>query len=198
KTLDSATRHPRRGIPCSKVMPIKPVFQPFDSHSPWLFQRRTSFAMLLTGAVALVLLAAASPALARVHFDPESPAGKEYALPLDQARDEAAGAGKSDGPAGKKAQLFGEGISKQTASSGSGANGGGGGKGSDRTGAGTNGDDSELPSQAPRQLGAAVVAVSSNTDSYALSSAILWIAAILALGGLVALALRVARRSPHA
>jgi hypothetical protein len=152
--------------------------------------------MLLTTAVALALLGATPPAFAGVHFDPESPAGKEYALPLDQARDEAAGAGKSDGPAGKKAQLFGEGISKQGSNAAPSSSAGNG--GTQRSGAGP-GDDaggSNGPQrQEPRQLSASVVAVSSDDHSYALSSAILWVAAILVLGGLVGFALRAAQRS---
>jgi len=152
--------------------------------------------MLLAGAVALVLLATAPHALAKVHFDPESPAGKEYALPLDQARDEAAGAGKSDGPAGKKAQLFGEGISKQGSNAAPGSSAGNGGtQGSNEGAGGDTGDKNGPQGQEQRQLSASVVAVSSNDHSYALSSAILWVAAILALGGLAGFALRAAQRS---
>jgi hypothetical protein len=52
-----------------------------------------------------------------VHFDPDSPAGKEYALPLDQARDEATGGGNPEGTgreeeSGESAPLFGEGLSR--------------------------------------------------------------------------------------
>jgi hypothetical protein len=152
--------------------------------------------MLLAGAVALVLLATAPHALAKVHFDPESPAGKEYALPLDQARDEAAGAGKSDGPAGKKAQLFGEGISKQGSKAAPSSSGGSGGRqGSGEGPGGDAGGKNGRQRQEPRQLSASVVAVSSNDHAYALSSAILWIAAILAVGGLAAFVFRATQRS---
>jgi hypothetical protein len=153
--------------------------------------------MLLAGAVALVLLAAAPHAPAKVHFDPESPAGKEYALPLDQARDEAAGAGKSDGPAGKKAQLFGEGISKQGSNAAPGSSAGNGGtQGGNGGGGGGGGDKNGPQGQEQRQLSASVVAVSSNDrNGYALSSATLWIAAILALAGLAGFALRAVQRS---
>jgi hypothetical protein len=152
--------------------------------------------MLLTSAVALVLLAATPLALAKVHFDPESPAGKEYALPLDQARDEAAGADKSDGPAGKKAQLFGEGISKEGSNPTPGSSADNGStQGSGAGASGNAGGNNGARHQQPRQLSASVVAVSSNDHSYALSSAILWIAAILALGGLAGFALRAAQRS---
>jgi len=153
--------------------------------------------MLLAGAVALVLLATAPHALAKVHFDPESPAGKEYALPLDQARDEAAGAGKSDGPAGKKAQLFGEGISKQGSNAAPGSSAGNGGtQDSNVGGAGDGGDKHGPQGQEQRQLSASVVAVSSNDhNSYALSGAIFWVVAILASGALVGFAIRATRRT---
>ena len=59
---------------------------------------------------ALVLLVVAPSAVAQddgVFVDPDSPAGKEYAVPIDQARGEAAGGG--NGPAGEE-PLFGQGI----------------------------------------------------------------------------------------
>ena len=69
--------------------------------------------------LALVLLVVAAPPAAAqqdgVFVDPDSPAGKEYAVPLDQARDEASGEG--GGGSGKES-LFGEGI--EPAPSGSG------------------------------------------------------------------------------
>jgi hypothetical protein len=178
-------------------MLLKPLSMPFDSHSPRVSRRRTSFAMLLTGAVVLAILGIVpKPVSAKVHFDPESPAGKEYALPLDQARDEAAGVGKSDGPAGKKAQLFGEGISKQGSNAGPGVSGGSNGSanGNPKGGSRGPGTGNGKRGQAPRQFSAAVVAVSTDTNGYALPSAILWVAAIVALGGLIGLAFRAARR----
>ena len=47
-----------------------------------------------------------------MHFDPNSPAGKEYALPLDQAREEATGQKGSSEEAGG-VPLFGSGISER-------------------------------------------------------------------------------------
>jgi hypothetical protein len=52
-----------------------------------------------------MLYLASSAAAGEVHFDPQSPAGKEYALPLPQARSEALG---TDAPADPP--LFGVGI----------------------------------------------------------------------------------------
>ena len=64
-----------------------------------------------------------------VHVDPDSPAGKEYALPLDQARRDAGGGladGKSRGA--HRAPLFGAGISSEGGSSGGGGASTGGGE----------------------------------------------------------------------
>ena len=52
-----------------------------------------------------------------VHVDPNSPAGKEYALPLDSARREARGGATSGGGSGDSAPLFGVGISERGGSS---------------------------------------------------------------------------------
>lgn len=53
----------------------------------------------------------AAAASGDVHFDPSSPAGQEYALPLERAREEAAGTqGQSDSD-GEGAALFGAGVS---------------------------------------------------------------------------------------
>jgi hypothetical protein len=66
-------------------------------------------------------LAAASGA---VHFNPESPAGKEYALPLEQAREEAAGTQGQPGSKSGGAALFGVGVSGGRNSGGTGSGGG--------------------------------------------------------------------------
>jgi hypothetical protein len=69
----------------------------------------------VSGVVALAAVAASWPALVvqsaaalepGVHVDPGSPAAKEYALPVSQAR----GAGEGGGPEGTHEQLFGSGI----------------------------------------------------------------------------------------
>lgn len=95
-------------------------------------------ARLLLGVVALLGLAVPATAAAHdpgVRVDPKSPAGKEYAIPLDSARDEAnGGSGRSPGgsssssssatgggTAGRRAgsgrgdALFGAGISRKGA-----------------------------------------------------------------------------------
>jgi hypothetical protein len=149
--------------------------------------------MLLAGAVVLALLVPSQQRAAAkgVFFDPNSPAGKEYALPLDQARDEAAGAGKSDRPVGEKAPLFGEGVSRRGSAPLPAAGGGGASGGSGSSGGSDVGGQGQGPQRLPATAAATAAASSAADDSYALSSAILWVAAILALGGIAGLVLRV-------
>jgi hypothetical protein len=64
-----------------------------------------------------------------VHADPGSPAAKEYALPLNQARQTGQASGKAAGSSGSgsssgEAALFGAGIKPPRGGSGSGAKGG--------------------------------------------------------------------------
>ncbi len=98
----------------------------------------------------LVLVVAAPPAIARddgVSVDPDSPAGVEYAVPLDQARREATGtAGGGSAGSDRGQPLFGVGIEPSSAGSG----GGGGAKGSGGSGrsAGTGGGSSGGGTQA--------------------------------------------------
>ena len=90
--------------------------------------------------IALVVLAvAAPPAIAQedgVFVDPDSPAGREYAVPLEEARREATGTAggttESDGD-----QLFGVGIERSS----SGGRGAGGAKGSGVAGGGGGNSD---------------------------------------------------------
>jgi hypothetical protein len=105
-------------------------------------------ACLLTAGLVLPLTAHAQSSAV---VDPETPAGKEYAIPLKKAREEAAGgeqrdsAGNRAGESGS-APLFGEGIEEPSnspeASGGAGTPGDGGGgsgngkKGSDGSGNG--------------------------------------------------------------
>jgi hypothetical protein len=105
--------------------------------------RRLAIAAL---APALAATAPAVPALAQsgVHVDPGSPAGKEYALPLDQARrDAGGGGGRQSGQPGSSssgsAALFGQGI-KPVRSAGGKAKGSA--PGSDAQGSGKSGSRS--------------------------------------------------------
>src|SRR3954452_7944237 len=77
-----------------------------------------------------ICLLAASPAGATppgLHVDPDSPGGKEYAIPLDQARDDATGGGGGSG-----SHLFGVGVGGSDGgdSSSGGSDGSGDGAGS--------------------------------------------------------------------
>lgn len=149
--------------------------------------------MLLAAAVVLALVPPQQQASAKgVFFDPESPAGKEYALPLDQAREEAGAVGTVGGGTGEKAQLFGAGISGLGAGPGS----PGGGTGADQAGTppGNAVKGQRGGTRRPHKAAVVAAAISSPNRSYAVSSAILWIAAIVALGGVTALSLRVAQR----
>jgi len=148
---------------------------------------RLAILLAATVATALLFLPQQHALAGEVHFDADSPAGKEYALPLDQAREEAAGPGKTDGPAGEKAPLFGEGVSGGSA--GGGAQGGGGAAG-DGGGGGALGDGKGQGSQPHPSPAAVAAAISSSDDGYPLSSALLWIAAIVALAGVATLVLR--------
>jgi hypothetical protein len=82
-----------------------------------------------TALLALLLAATpAPPAVAQedgVFVDPDSPAGKEYAIPLQEARRQAAGErGEGGGNPSSGQPLFGEGINRAEGSA-SGSNGGG-------------------------------------------------------------------------
>jgi hypothetical protein len=93
-------------IPCSILLE--------DVTRPGSFQRAFSFAVLGgLSAVALSLAGFAGPeragAKGEVFFDPSSPAGKEYALPVPRARSEASGGGESRA-ADSNPPLFGVGV----------------------------------------------------------------------------------------
>lgn len=151
---------------------------------------------MVLGALPVLLilgcLAFASRAQAgEVHFDPESPAGKEYALPLQQARHEALGPGGGEGDGGSAAAaapLFGVGV-----------------------GDGPSGGESRRPhrdSTAPRSGGAppssshssppasdgspslAAKALSATDSSFPVGQAVLLLAGLLLLGVAFGLGLR--------
>jgi hypothetical protein len=97
-------------------------------------------------ALTVSVLAPAAPAAAEkgVHVDPDSPAGKEYAIPFESAREDAAG-GKGDrGGSQGNAPMFGVGISPggggTDSSAGGGSQGAAGGGSQGAAGGGTNRD----------------------------------------------------------
>lgn len=135
-----------------------------------------------------------------VHFDPESPAGKEYALPLQQARNEALGTGGGEaapgagggGGAGAAAPLFGVGVGGKGGGSGPGGEGAGRSGGSSKAegrGQGSGGGGaSPAGKRGSDDAGAAASA------SYSGSQGLLLLAGILVLGALIGLGLRALTR----
>jgi hypothetical protein len=88
---------------------------------------------MLSSGRALVLLlcaAAALPTVAvaqddEIFVDPDSPSGKEYALPIDRAREQGASQARRSGGAGggREAPLFGEGVRGDRAAAATAASG---------------------------------------------------------------------------
>jgi hypothetical protein len=151
----------------------------------------------------LSVLAVAAPAAVaqddEVFVDPGSPSGKEYALPVDSARKQAAKDAQKGSARAQPAPLFGEGVGDtDAASTSSAAPAGGGGSGSDRRRAA--GDDSapgaaggERASAAPATLKSQVAAPDGGLGLVTVLAAGL---AVLALGGAIGLLLR--RRATRA
>ena len=141
----------------------------------------------------LGLLTGAGQAAAQsdgVFVDPDTPAGKEYALPLDKARQDVA---PNSGPQGSdpgNTELFGAGISKRDGGGKGGAQGGG-------KGAAAGGADGE---RGGSQGGAAIdpgsVAKAGASSGSGISSG--WLTALIAfgvllVGGIAGLSLRALR-----
>jgi hypothetical protein len=121
-----------------------------------------------------------------VHVDPDTPAGKEYALPLDKARQDVAPTAGAQGSEPGEAELFGAGISKK--------GGGGGGDGSQKqegAGGGGNGGSGDGGT-----IDAPAVAKAAASSSSGISSG--WLTALIAagvllVGGIAGLSLRALR-----
>jgi hypothetical protein len=142
-----------------------------------------------------------------VFVDPESPAGKEYAIPLEEARRQAApDAASRPGGGDAGSPLFGQGIERATSgsaaaggsadSAGGGEGSGGGGDDGDR-GAGTEGDGEVLGAQESareRRADSMAVEAAAGGGSDALLTAGI-AGAVLAVGLLVGFGLRQVLRS---
>jgi hypothetical protein len=162
----------------------------------------------LSGSVAIFLLGLlavgggiASAQDKGVHVDPNSPAGKEYALPLDSARREASGGASSGSSSGDSAPLFGAGISRGGGSSGGGASSPGSGPGDgkangtrDGGSGGSGGNGSSLGGVDATQAARAVADTGGGLSAGALT--LLIALGVLAVGGLIGLSVR-ALRSGH-
>lgn len=158
-------------------------------------------------AVSLVglLLGGSGVAMAQgkgVHVDPDSPAGKEYALPLDSARREAGGGSgaPSAGGGGGSAPLFGAGISERGDSSveGGSASGGGGSASGDGQSKRSRGGGEDDGGAAPRDAGATQRARVVADTRGGLSAGVLTLLialGVLAVGGLIGLSARAFRRT---
>lgn len=102
--------------------------------------RATALRASIAVGICLVAAPSARATPPGVHVDPSSPGGKEYAIPLDQARQDASGgAPSSDGNSGgggssSGSHLFGVGVGSPGGGSGSGT--GSGGSGSSGSGSG--------------------------------------------------------------
>ncbi len=153
------------------------------------------------------MVAGAAPAAAGAQdasgrYDPESPAGKEYAIPLEDARSDAGGGspkGRGGTSEGGAPPLFGAGV-EPAAGEGGDAGGGSGsaGKPEDRPGRGS-GDapargDSSPPSTAPQ--GTEVRRSSVPPGDSAEPTALLIGFGAVALGLLAGVAMRRRRRDP--
>jgi hypothetical protein len=140
-----------------------------------------------------------------VHFDPESPAGKEYALPLQQARNEALGTGGGEagggaggpggsGGSGAAAPLFGAGVGGSdgagSSSQGRGAERRSDGSGAQGQGGQPGGDKSANALSKP---GPSAIASAEDAD-YSTSEGLLLLAGILVLGVALGFGLRASGR----
>lgn len=88
----------------------------------------------------IVIFALGLPAAAtgqeQPKLDPNSPAGVEYQLPLDRAREEAAGETSREPGGSQRAPAFGAGVTERGSSTKDGGSGGGSGEGSGEADAG--------------------------------------------------------------
>jgi hypothetical protein len=140
----------------------------------------------------------AAAAAGGVHFDPDSPAGQEYALPLERAREEAAGTQGQSGSGEKGAALFGAGVSGG-GPSGSAAAGPGGSQGASagegasgvRAGAG-NGTAQEGTARAQPRGGPAStsIALAESGGGFSFLAGAAMVAAILLAAAIVGLVVR--------
>jgi hypothetical protein len=140
---------------------------------------------------AVVLTILPAPAAAEVNFDPDSPAGKEYALPLPQARNEALGdEGIKDRPP-SQATLFGVGIG---GSGGGGSQGGGTPESPGRTEGNRGVDGSGANPSGKPQSGNPKPNLADQGSSYSLCTAIALVGGILLIALALGLALRALAR----
>lgn len=118
-----------------------------------------------------------------VYVDPDSPAGKEYALPLDAARREASGGGGGGDGGASAPPLFGAGISNR-GDSAKAARDGGRPSEANRTpdgGSAGGGDASQAASQAARVVADGAVGLSAGVVTVLIGLAVLLVGAAVGL-----------------
>ena len=146
----------------------------------------------------LCALALTAPAAAaqddEIFVDPGSPSGKEYALPVESARQQAAKGAKDRSSSAQPAPLFGEGVDDESAGEqGAGAASGGGAAGGGSGGA-TNDADGGTPSAQGAARTATLKAQAAAPDGGIGLAAVIGVGAgVLLLGGAIGVLLR--RRS---
>ncbi|MCA1569087.1 MAG: hypothetical protein LC798_01955 [Chloroflexi bacterium] len=151
--------------------------------------------LLMLCALALTAPAAAA-AEDEVFVDPGSPSGKEYALPVDSARKQAAGDARNKSSNSQATPLFGEGVDRDAGSAGGGSGSGesDAGGGSGRGGAsGDGGGEASSPQRADPEGGTPVTARAQAASPDGGSGTIAIIGAgagVLLLGGAIGLVLR--------
>ena len=113
-------------------------------------------------------------------LDPDSPAGVEYQLPLDRAREDAAGEGKGKSGEGKSPPLFGSGVTEPEA------------KPPTASGASSDGSGSAAGERSPGEAPARKTAktVPATSEGGAGASVSLIAAAVLIVGGALGLGMR--------
>jgi hypothetical protein len=158
---------------------------------------RTVFGAHLALAVALLTVDAAAVSAQEdgVFIDPDSPAGTEYAIPLDQARREAAGGGTTtQGRAENGQPLFGAGIAPRSEAKGESAIGDARGGGARKPRAAGVDKTPRHGSNAGASTAAIAAAAGDDSSEGLLTAGIA--AAVLALGLAAGLAFRRALKGP--
>ena len=148
--------------------------------------------LLLLSALALMAPAAVAQD-DEIFVDPGSPSGKEYALPVESARQQAAKEAQGRSPGARPAPLFGQGVDdRATADAGGASSGAGSGSGSAKgSGAGAGSDaDGGTPAASAATLKAQAAAPDGGIG---LAAVIGVGAGVLLLGGAIGVLLR--RRS---
>ena len=145
---------------------------------------------------ALALTASAAAAAEdEVFVDPGSPSGKEYALPIDSARKQAAGDARNTSSGSQATPLFGEGVDRDAGSAGGSGSGHSDVDGGSRRGgaSGDGGGETSSPQRADPDGGTPVTARAQAASPDGGSGTIAIIGAgagVLLLGGAIGLVLR--------